>query len=166
MCHIRTHAANAKPFLSVLALHRFVCEPLELDRKWMSKPHLTLRHDQACGILSRRNPPLSACTSAPKELASLILMVERCRLQDQRSREPVPRPRISPKAAKRIHTPSGNWLVIISSIVSGLSNIRSPGSRLRIAPPCPAKSRPARHRRSASGRDTNKHPDRASRLRG
>src|SRR5580692_11633725 len=53
-------------------------------------PHLTLRHYQACGILSRRNPPLSACTSAPKELASRILMVERRRLQDQRSREPEP----------------------------------------------------------------------------
>src|SRR6267154_5730595 len=86
--HIRTQAANAKPFLSVLVLHRFVREPLELDHKWM--PHLTLRHYQACGIPSRRNPPLSACTSAPKELASRILMVERRRLQGQRSREPVP----------------------------------------------------------------------------
>src|SRR5229473_3690531 len=88
MCHIRIHAANAKPFLSVLALHRFVREPLELDHKWM--PHLTLRHYQACGILSRRNPPLSASTSAPKELASRVLMVEHRRLQDQRSRESVP----------------------------------------------------------------------------
>src|SRR5215831_8089014 len=37
----------------------------------------------------RRNPPLGACTSAPKKLASRVLMVERRRLQDQRSREPV-----------------------------------------------------------------------------
>src|SRR6266481_4982068 len=76
--------------LSALALHRVVREPLELDRKWMSKAHLTLRHDQACGILSRRNPPLRAGASAPIELASRILMVEGSRLQDQRSREPVP----------------------------------------------------------------------------
>jgi hypothetical protein len=62
---------------AILLLHRFVREPLELDRKWMSKSHLTLRHYQACGILSRRNPPLSACTSVPKDLASRILMVER-----------------------------------------------------------------------------------------
>src|SRR5215471_14592434 len=86
----RTHAADARSFLSALALHRFVREPLELDRKWMSKAHLTLRHDQACGILFRRNPPLSACASAPKELASRIPMFERGRLQDQRPREPVP----------------------------------------------------------------------------
>src|SRR6266446_5371958 len=76
--------------LSAFALHRFVREPLELDRKWMSKAHLTLRHDQACSIRFRRNPPLSACASAPKELASRILMVEGGRLKDQRSREPVP----------------------------------------------------------------------------
>jgi len=76
--------------LSAFALQRFIREPLELDRKWMSKAHLTLRHYQACGILFRRNPPLSAGKSAPKELASCILMVERRRLQDQRSREPLP----------------------------------------------------------------------------
>src|SRR3979411_440920 len=73
--HIRTHAANARPFFSVLAFPRFVREPLELDHKWM--PHLTLRHYQACGILSRRNPPLSACTSGTKERPSPLLMIER-----------------------------------------------------------------------------------------
>jgi hypothetical protein len=31
--------------LSALARHRIVREPLELDRKWMRKAHLTLRHD-------------------------------------------------------------------------------------------------------------------------
>jgi hypothetical protein len=80
--------APTMPFLSAFALHRFVREPLELDHKWMR--HLTLRHYQACGILSRRNPPLGTSTSAPKELASRVLMVERRRLQDQRSGEPVP----------------------------------------------------------------------------
>src|SRR5262249_11462636 len=68
--------SGCEAILSALALHRFVREPLELDRKWMSKAHLTLCHYQACGILFRRNPPLSACASAPKELASRILMVE------------------------------------------------------------------------------------------
>src|SRR3954468_19656061 len=81
---------NANPFLSALALHRFVREPLELDRKRMSKPRLTLRHDQARGLLSRRNPPLRACASAPEQLAARVLVVERRRIQDQRSREPVP----------------------------------------------------------------------------
>src|SRR5262249_46524889 len=82
--------ADARPVLSAFALHRFVREPLELDRKWMGKAHLTLRHDQACGIRFRRNPPLRACASAPKELASRVLMLEGRRLQGQRSREPVP----------------------------------------------------------------------------
>src|SRR5262249_47819647 len=67
-CHNRTHAAGAKSILSTVTLHRFVHEPLELDRKRVKKGHLTLRHDQACGIRLRRNPPLSACSSAPKEL--------------------------------------------------------------------------------------------------
>src|SRR5262245_58905138 len=82
--------ADARPFLSAFALHRFVREPLELDRKWMGKAHLALRHDQACGIRFRRNPPLRACAPAPKELASRVLMLEGRRLQGQRSREPVP----------------------------------------------------------------------------
>src|SRR6516165_1313439 len=86
----RTHAADARPFSSALALHRFIREPLELDRKWMSKAHLTLRHYQACRILFRRNPPLSAGKTAPKKLAYCILMVERRGLQDQTAREPVP----------------------------------------------------------------------------
>src|SRR5260221_283876 len=73
-----------------LGLPRVVREPLELDRKWMRKAHLTLRHDQACGILFGRNPPLRACASAPRELASRILMVEGRSLKYQRSREPVP----------------------------------------------------------------------------
>src|SRR5882724_2357769 len=73
--------------LSAFALHRFVRQPFELDHKWM--PHLTLRHYQACGILFRRNPPLGACTSAPKQLTSRVLMLEPRRLQDQRSREPM-----------------------------------------------------------------------------
>jgi hypothetical protein len=47
---------------------------LELDHEWM--PHLTLGHDQARGIRSRRNPPLSACASAQEELAARILMLE------------------------------------------------------------------------------------------
>src|SRR3954462_11922677 len=81
---------NPNPFLSALALHRFVREPLELDRKRMSKRCLTLHHDQARGILPRQNPPLRACTSAPEELAARILVVERRRRQDQRSRGPVP----------------------------------------------------------------------------
>src|SRR6516225_5925169 len=80
--------SGCEAILSALALHRFVREPLELGRKWMSKAHLTLRHDQACGILFWRNPPLRACASAPKELASRLLMVEGRRLKDQRSREP------------------------------------------------------------------------------
>src|SRR5262249_2004773 len=84
----RPHAADARRVLSAFVLHRLVREPFELDHKWM--PHLTLRHYQACGIPFKRNPPLGACTSAPKELASRVLMVERRRLQDQRSREPVP----------------------------------------------------------------------------
>ena len=50
---------------------------------------LTLRHYQACGILFSRSPPLGAYTSAPKELASCVPTLERRRLQDQRSREPV-----------------------------------------------------------------------------
>src|SRR5262249_13144905 len=82
--------ADARPFLSAFALHRFVREPLELAREWSGKAHPTLRHDQACGVRSRRNPPLRACASAPKELASRVLMLERRRLQSQRSREPVP----------------------------------------------------------------------------
>src|SRR5215475_10722552 len=56
---------DARPVLSAFALHRFVREPLEFDRKWMGKAHLALRHDQACGIRFRRNPPLRACASAP-----------------------------------------------------------------------------------------------------
>src|SRR5262249_3630169 len=87
---VQTPMSAARLFLSALALHRFVREPLELDRKWMRKAHLTLRHYQACGILVKRNPPLGACTSAPKELASRVLMIEHRRLQYQRSREPVP----------------------------------------------------------------------------
>jgi hypothetical protein len=67
-------------FLSALALDRLVRELLELDRKWMNKGHLTLRHYQACDIPFGRNPPLSACKSAPKELATYILMVEHGRL--------------------------------------------------------------------------------------
>src|SRR5207344_2132258 len=51
------HAANPNPLLSALVLHRFVREPLELDRKRMRKRCLTLHHDQARGILLRRNPP-------------------------------------------------------------------------------------------------------------
>jgi hypothetical protein len=43
--------------------------PFELDRKSVSKGRLTLLHCQARRILLRRNPPLGACTSAPKELA-------------------------------------------------------------------------------------------------
>jgi hypothetical protein len=43
-------------------LHRFVREPLELDRKWMSKAHLTLRHYQA-----RRVYSATASTSAISE---------------------------------------------------------------------------------------------------
>src|SRR2546430_1728599 len=82
--------SGCEAILSALALHRVVREPLELDRKWMRKAHLTLRHDQACGILFWRNPPLRARASAPRELASRILMVEGRRLHDQRSREPVP----------------------------------------------------------------------------
>src|SRR5215470_18060715 len=81
--------SGCEAILSALALHRLVREPLELDRKWMSKAHLTLCHYQACGILFRRNPPLSACASAPKELASRLLMVESRRPKDQRSGEPV-----------------------------------------------------------------------------
>src|SRR5712675_1557226 len=50
----RTHAENARPLLSALALQRFVREPLELDHKWVT--HLTLRHYQSCRILFRRNP--------------------------------------------------------------------------------------------------------------
>src|SRR5215468_3802031 len=88
--HSASFYAGCEAILSAFALHRFVREPLELDRKWMGKAHLTLRHDQACGIRFRRNPPLRACASAPKELASRVLMLERRRLQGQRSREPVP----------------------------------------------------------------------------
>src|SRR5262249_57227605 len=82
--------SGCEAILSALALHRFVREPLELGPKWMSKAHLTLCHYQARGVLFRRNPPLSACASAPKELASRFLMFEGRRLQDQRSCEPVP----------------------------------------------------------------------------
>jgi hypothetical protein len=49
-----------------LALHRFVREPLELDGKWMSQAHLTLRRYQACGIFFKGNAPLSACASPQK----------------------------------------------------------------------------------------------------
>jgi len=48
----RTDAAGAR-FLSAFALHRLVREPLELDRKRLSKGILTLHHDQACGVLFR-----------------------------------------------------------------------------------------------------------------
>src|SRR5262249_55285488 len=89
---VQTPMSAARLYLSALALHRFVREPLELDRKWMRKAHLTLRHYQACGILVKRNPPLGACTSAPKELASRVLMIEHRRPQYQRSREPGPPP--------------------------------------------------------------------------
>src|SRR5262245_21829747 len=89
-CQERTHAARAQSLLSATALQRLVHKPLGLDRKRVSKGHLTLRHDQACSIRLRRNPPLSACRSGPKELASCILMVEHRRLQYQRSGEPVP----------------------------------------------------------------------------
>src|SRR5262245_9349570 len=89
-CLERTHPADARPFLSAFALHRFIREPLKLDSNRVSEGHITLRHYQACNILFRRNPPLGACTTAPKKLASRILMIERRRLQYQRSREPVP----------------------------------------------------------------------------
>jgi hypothetical protein len=102
------------PFFSALALHCFVGEPFELGHKWM--PRLTLRHYQACGILFRRNPPLGACTSAPKELASRVLIVECRRFLDQRRTprqgvrargsagtqwRPVPPPQPSPASGRK-----------------------------------------------------------------
>src|SRR5580704_13339468 len=85
-----TSFSGCEAIPSALALHRVVREPLELGREWMRKAHLALRHDQACGILFGRNPPLRACASAPKELAARILMVEGRRVKGQRSRESVP----------------------------------------------------------------------------
>jgi hypothetical protein len=74
-----------------------------------------------CLVLSDRRvrPP-------QEELASGVLMLERRRPQDQRSRERVSLPRSSPKAASCRHTPLGDWLVIITSIVSGLSKVGPP----------------------------------------
>jgi len=46
----RTHAPDAMPFLSAFALHRFVREPFELDRKWMPHRAFTLHHYRACGL--------------------------------------------------------------------------------------------------------------------
>src|SRR4029077_21055440 len=87
---LRRRAAGCDPSPSGFAFPRLIREPLELGREWMRKAHLALRHDQACGILFGRNPPLRACASAPKELAARILMVEGRRVKGQRSRESVP----------------------------------------------------------------------------
>src|SRR5262249_4999525 len=97
--------------------------------------------------------------SAPKEFASRVLMVERRGLQYQRSREPMPSASEFSEGANRIHTPSGKWLVIISLIVSGLSKVGTLEAGIELTRPYPATSKPGRCRRSASGRDANKHPD-------
>src|SRR5262245_61600963 len=97
--------ADAKAILSALALHRFVRQPLEFQRKWMTKGHLTLRHHYACHIHFWRNPPLRARYSAPKKLTSLVLIVERGRLHDQLVPEPEALPTSSPRVWKRIHMP-------------------------------------------------------------
>src|SRR5262249_32827989 len=125
----------ARLFLSALALHRFVREPLELDRKWMRKAHLTLRHYQACGILVKRNPPLGACTSAPKELASRVLMIEHRRLQYQRSREPVPPALELPKVRKSFPHPRSHLVVTTKLKSLLLQKGRPPGTHAPTQPP-------------------------------
>src|SRR5262245_25698142 len=89
-CPLRAKSGSAmRPSLSAFALHRFVREPLELDPNRVNKGPLALQHYQASRILFRRNPPLGACATAPKELSSRVLMIERTGLRYQCSREAV-----------------------------------------------------------------------------
>ena len=58
----RTHLSDAWPFLLALALHGLVRQPLELECKWMSKGHLTLRHHNDASDVGREMQPLWGCS--------------------------------------------------------------------------------------------------------